>query len=127
MPLTSAATASQEPAAQNGVEVLTRGPIHEAYASLASDPEPTKPVAKKPPAPIEEMPPAEKPEGNVTWIKGYWAWDDDRNDYLWVSGVWRAAPPGKEWVPGYWREDGDKAQWVPGFWTAAPRRAANRT
>jgi hypothetical protein len=107
---------------QKGVEVLTRGPIHEAFASLVTEPQATPLMEKKPPATIEEMPPAEKPEGNVIWIKGYWAWDDDRHDYLWVSGVWRTPPPGKEWIPGYWREEGDKAQWVPGFWTAAAAR-----
>jgi hypothetical protein len=117
---------AEDAGAQKGVEVLTRGPIHEAFASLASDPEPTKPVMKKPPAPIEEMPPTEKPDGDVIWIKGYWAWDEDRNDYLWVSGVWRTPPPGKEWVPGYWREDGDKAQWVPGFWTAAGKESGKQ-
>jgi hypothetical protein len=53
------------------------------------------------------------------WIPGYWAWDEDRHDFLWVSGVWRAPPPGKRWVAGYWREAGDGWQWVRGVWVAA--------
>lgn len=81
------------PAAPQGVEVLARGPIHEAFASLTSEAAPSKPVPRKPPAPIEELPPEEKPDGDVLWIGGYWAWDDDRNDFLWVSGTWRKAPP----------------------------------
>jgi hypothetical protein len=114
----------QEPAAEpppvpKGIEVLARGPVHEAFASLAAEPAPTKPVDKKPPAPLDEIPPAEKPEGNMIWIGGYWAWDDERTDYLWVSGIWRTSPPGKQWVAGYWREEGEQWQWVPGFWTAA--------
>ncbi|MBI3407018.1 MAG: YXWGXW repeat-containing protein [Planctomycetes bacterium] len=123
-------TRSQEPAAQNaqapnssdgavvpkGLEVQARGPIHEAFATPTSDPKPTPPLAKKPPAPVEEMPPEEKPDGDVVWIGGYWALDDDRNDFLWVSGCWRAKPQGKDWVPGYWREQGVQWQWVPGFW-----------
>lgn len=109
------------PPSPQGVEVMARGPIHEAFASLTGEPVPSRPVPKKPPAPIEELPPAEKPEGQVVWIGGYWAWDDERSDYLWVSGVWRKSPPGKQWVAGYWREDGDRWQWVPGFWTAEAR------
>jgi hypothetical protein len=111
--------ADELPPVPQGIEVLARGPVHEAFASLAGEPISTQPVTKRPPAPIEEMPPAEKPEGNVLWISGYWAWDDDRKDYLWVSGVWRTPPPGKQWIAGYWREEGESWQWVPGFWTVA--------
>jgi hypothetical protein len=113
------ASAAQLPAVPQGVEVLARGPVHEAFASPTTEPVPTKPVPKQPPKSLDEMPPAEKPEGNVLWIGGYWAWDDERNDFLWVSGTWRTPPPGKRWVAGYWREDGDKWTWVPGFWTKA--------
>src|SRR5207247_74927 len=59
-----------------------------------------------------------RPEGDVVWIGGYWAYDDDRTDFLWVSGCWRTKPDAKEWVPGYWREVGNNWQWVPGFWTS---------
>jgi hypothetical protein len=100
-----------------GVEVLTRGPVHEAFASPTTEPKATPQIAKKPPAPLEEMPPEEKPDGDVVWIGGYFGWDDDRADYLWVSGCWRVKPAGKEWVPGYWREVGANWQWVSGFWT----------
>jgi hypothetical protein len=112
-----------DPAPQKGVEVLTRGPVHEAFATPTDEPQPTTAVSKKPPAPLEEMPPEQKPEGNSIWIGGYWAWDEDRNDYLWVSGIWRTPPPNKRWVAGYWREDGDKNQWVPGFWAEAQKEA----
>jgi hypothetical protein len=112
------AQTDEPPPVPKGIEVMARGPVHEAFASLTDEPAPTKPVAKKPPKPIEEMPPAEKPEGNVIWINGYWAYDDDRKDFLWVSGLWRTAPPKKQWIAGYWREEGEQWQWVPGFWTA---------
>lgn len=107
----------EPPPVPKGIEVLARGPVHEAFASPAGEPVSTKPVDKKPPKPLDELPPAEKPEGNVVWIGGYWAWDDERKDFLWVSGVWRTPPPRKEWVAGYWREEGEQWQWVPGFWT----------
>jgi hypothetical protein len=96
---------------------MTRGPVHEAFATPAGEPKAAAVVNKKPPAALEEMPPEQRPEGDVVWIAGYWAWDEDRNDYLWVSGCWRQKPPNKEWVAGYWRESGSAGwQWVPGFW-----------
>jgi hypothetical protein len=101
--------------------VLTRGPIHEAYAAPVVTGSVTPLVVpKKPPDPIEEVPPDVKPEGqDAIWINGYWAWDDDRKDYLWVSGVWRVPPPGYTWVAGYWTEADGAWRWVPGFWAQA--------
>jgi hypothetical protein len=118
------APAGDPPPIPNGIEVLARGPIHEAFAAPTAEPIPTKPVSKKPPKPLEELPPEEKPEGQVIWIGGYWAWDDERKDYLWVSGIWRTPPPNKLWIAGYWREQGDDWQWVPGFWTEAAEEEA---
>ena len=77
-------------------------------------------VPKAPPEPIEELPPEQALEGdNVAWIPGYWAWDDERDDFLWVSGVWRALPPGRQWVPGYWAEINQTYQWTSGYWSDA--------
>jgi hypothetical protein len=105
----------------DGVQVLTRGPIHEAFAETVTfDPEQGLVVPTQPPAAIEELPPDQKPEGaNVAWIPGYWGWDDEGNDYLWVSGIWRALPPGRQWVPGYWGESGKGFQWTSGYWADA--------
>jgi len=88
-------------AAEQGVEVLTRGPVHEAFAETVTyDPEPGIVAPKAPPAAIEEVPPEHRPEGaHVAWIPGYWGWDDERNDYLWVSGIWRALPLGANGSP----------------------------
>ncbi|MGD9856940.1 MAG: hypothetical protein AB7U20_18480 [Planctomycetaceae bacterium] len=107
--------------ADAGVQILTRGPVHEAFAETVTyDPEPGIVVPKTPPAAIEELPPEHKPEGtNVAWIPGYWAWDDDSSDFLWVSGIWRALPPGRQWVSGYWTESGQRAQWTSGYWADA--------
>ena len=107
--------------AEEGVEVLTRGPVHEAFAATVTfDPEPGFVAPRTPPALIEELPPEQKPEGdNVEWIPGYWAWDDEREDFLWISGLWRALPPGREWVPGYWSASGPGAQWTSGYWADA--------
>ena len=99
------ASAADVPPPPKGIDVQARGPIHEAFASATTPAAPTNPAPKEPPKPIDEMPPAEKPEGNTMWIGGYWAWDDDKKDFLWVSGTWRVIPPGKHWVAGYWRQD----------------------
>jgi hypothetical protein len=99
-------------------QVLTQGPIHEAFAApVVYDPRVAPIIPKLPPALIEELPPDQRPEGaNVEWIPGYWAWDDERKDFLWISGVWRNIPPGRQWVPGYWHEVSGGVQWVPGSW-----------
>ena len=109
------------PDAEEGVQVLTRGPVHEAFAETVTfDPEPGIVVPKAPPAAIEEVPPEQRPEGaNVAWIPGYWGWDDERNDFLWVSGIWRDLPPGRQWVPGYWGKSGQGFQWTSGYWADA--------
>lgn len=105
----------------SGVDVLTRGPVHEAFAEpISFDPEPGIIVPKAPREIIEEVPPDHRPEGaDVTWIPGYWAWDEDRGDYIWISGIWRNLPPGRQWVPGYWRQASDGFQWTSGFWADA--------
>ncbi len=107
-----------------GAQVLTRGPVHEAFAGIVSfNPEPGVVVPKTPPGVIEEMPPEERPDGdNVTWIPGYWAWDDERSDFLWVSGTWRALPPGREWIAGYWGNTARGFQWTSGYWADAAAR-----
>ena len=64
------------------------------------------------------MPPDQKPAGqNIQWIPGYWGWDVSRNDYLWVSGIWREPPPNSQWVPGYWHQvdGGTSGSPEPGF------------
>jgi len=104
-----------------GTQVLTRGPVHEAFAGMVTfNPEPGVVVTKTPPAVIEEMPPEERPVGdNVTWIPGYWGWDDERSDFLWISGTWRALPPGRQWMAGYWGKTPQGYQWTSGYWADA--------
>jgi hypothetical protein len=99
-------------------EVLTHGPVHEAFAATVNyNPKPGLIVKKAPPAAIEERPPDQKPEGdNVAWIPGYWAWDEETSDFIWISGIWRNLPPDRQWVPGYWNPLGDEYQWVSGYW-----------
>ncbi len=101
-----------------GYETLTRGPLHEAFAEpIVSDPVPGMLVLKEPPAPINELPPEYRPDSeDAIWIAGYWGWDDEREDYVWISGVYRVPPEGHQWVPGYWNQVNEGWQWVQGFW-----------
>src|SRR5690606_11282322 len=101
-------------------EYLTRGPLHEAFAEpYTADPLPAPVVTAQLPEPIEELPPEYRPEGdNVLWIPGYWAWDEEREDFLWVSGLWRELPPNQRWVPGYWAAVDGGHRWVSGFWAS---------
>jgi WXXGXW repeat (2 copies) len=116
-----AANARQDPGDddQSGTEVLNRGPIHEAFANpITYDPTPGPVVPKEPSDPIDEQPPDQKPEGdNVQWIPGYWAWDDERTDFIWISGIWREPPPDCQWTPGYWDECDGGWRWSCGCWT----------
>lgn len=112
---------SKEDLAQKGVEVLTRGPVHEAFAEpLNVNPRPNPIIATKPPVAIEEIPPDQKPEGShIQWIPGYFGWDEASADYIWISGLWRATPPGRQWMPGHWILADGGWQWVSGYWAAA--------
>jgi len=108
-------------AADDGMEIMTRGPIHEAFADVGTDeikPEPV--INRRVPDPINEVPPDYRPEGsNVQWISGYWSWDDDQNDFIWISGIWRDIPPGRQWVAGYWLPVDGGNRYVPGYWADA--------
>jgi hypothetical protein len=112
------AAGAPAPASPGDIAVQPRGPVHEAFAQpFAPNPAPGPVVPRRPPDPIPEMPPDQKPEGNgVTWIPGYWAWDAERNNFLWVSGLWRAVPSSRKWVPGYWVSADGGYRWAPGFW-----------
>jgi len=114
----SAPADDAKPDPQNGVEAQARGAVHEAYAEPAETrPDPRPIIAKQPPEPIQEQPPDQKPAGdNIEWIPGYWGWDDETTDFTWISGFWRAPPPGREWTPGHWQEVDGGSQWVAGFW-----------
>lgn len=108
-------------AGSTGVEVQTRGPVHEAFAEpVVFNAAAGMVVPVQPPAPVHEIAPSVKPAGaHVVWLPGYWGWDDDRQDFLWISGVWRVPPPNSRWIPGYWSKAKEGFLWSPGFWVAS--------
>jgi hypothetical protein len=103
---------------QEQPEVLTSGPVHEAFAEPVNlEVQAGLVVPDEPPAQIQEVPPDERPAGSqYVWIPGYWAWDASRQGYIWVSACWRSAPPKTYWVPGYWARVPEGWEWIPGFW-----------
>ena len=109
------------------IEVLAKGPVHEGFASGAEQVSLPGPIAPKaPPEQIDELPPDQKPAGdNVVWIPGYWSWDEERRDYIWVSGFWRNQPPGRTWMPGSWRRTDGGYQWTSGFWNPIQQESTN--
>ena len=119
LPCSSRGQAVPPPPPPGGVEVLSRGPVHEAFAQVPDTTPLSMPVvATQPPNPINEVPPDQKPSGeNVQWIPGYWAWDPDQSTYVWVSGMWRVFPPGRQWVPGHWQQVAGGWQWISGLWS----------
>ncbi len=102
-------------------DVLMRGPVHEAFAAAHQGDAVASPlIDQTPPEAIEEIPPEYRPDGtDVHWIAGYWAWDESRLDFVWVSGIWREVPPGRRWVPGYWEPIESSFRWISGFWAPA--------
>jgi hypothetical protein len=65
--------------------------------------------------------PDQRPEGkNVARLPGYWQWDAESNQFVWVTGTDRNGPPGRRWVPA---QEGpaqlapdDRSSFVPGNW-----------
>ena len=106
---------------QEQPEVLSRGPVHEAFAEPVNTQQQAGLIAPdRPPPSIEEFPPEERPKGQqFVWIPGYWSWDGDRRSYIWVSACWRVAPPRMSWVPGYWSQVAGGWEWVSGYWAPA--------
>ena len=68
-----------------------------------------------PPLPVYVQPAL--PEPGYIWTPGYWAWDDDDEDYYWVPGAWVAPPRfGLLWTPGYWSWNDGVYMFRPGYW-----------
>src|SRR5205807_7176854 len=102
---------------QAGVEPQLKGPVHEAFAEAVSEPKPGPVVTKEPPKDLEELPAAQKPDGeDVQWYGGYWDFDQDRKDFLWVSGIYRKPPPRRQWTAGTWVKIDSGWQRQRGMW-----------
>ncbi len=101
-----------------GIKVADKGPIHEAFAQPGADVRGKGMTSPKaPPPPVPEEPPETKPDGeNVKWVPGYWQWDAEKQDHIWISGFWRNVPAGRDWQAGKWTEKNGQWHYAPGFW-----------
>jgi hypothetical protein len=110
-----------QPDPQDPIQIQPRGPLHEAFAQpFDVQPGPGPVVPKEPPPMIPEDPPEQRPDNpNAQWYSGYWAWDAQKGEYMWVSGTYRVAPQGRTFMPGYWQRTDDGWRWVQGFWANA--------
>jgi len=74
-------------------------------------------VRGEPPAEVRESAPRAPGPGYV-WIRGHWAWREERG-WVWVHGRWdRAERPGAIWVEGHWDRRDRGYVWVEGYWSA---------
>ena len=73
-------------------------------------------VGFAPPAlPVYEQPVC--PGEGYIWTPGYWAYDDEIDDYYWVPGTWVLAPEvGFLWTPGWWGWGGEAFIFHEGYW-----------
>lgn len=104
------------------VQVYRDGPIHEAFITPSTGNNVViQGISNTPPPEInEQIPP--KCHDSAIWIRGYWAWDVNLNDFIWVSGVWRRPPPEHFWIPGYWKQFDSSWGWIRGFWSQLPEK-----
>lgn len=98
------------------MQPFENGPIHEAFVTRIEGEIVLEALPQQPPPDINEtIPPA--PDSDVSWIHGYWTWVPSKNDFVWVSGVWRVPPPEKMWNDGSWMKLDDGWVWLHGFWS----------
>ena len=102
-----------------GVDVQTRGPVHEAFASPTTDPQPSPLVQPEPPAQLDKNA-ARGEAGRQRRLDRRLLGVGRRSSGLHVGERLLAsqAGSGREWVPGYWHERGRTraGAWVAGSW-----------
>lgn len=90
-------------------------PLHEAFVPRNRGLVPLEVIGRQPPAPIVEVPPPQE-NPQTMWIAGYWSWLNDKQDFVWVCGVWRLPPPERIWTSGYWKDVQGGWVWISGAW-----------
>src|ERR1700733_2323264 len=102
------------------IKIYEDGPVNEAYLSkIGGDNLILDAIPMQPPEPINERIPRQI-DMQAEWIPGYWAWQPELNDFVWVSGAWRRSPPGYLWISGFWKKFEEGWVWVHGFWNRVP-------
>jgi hypothetical protein len=102
--------------------VFNQLPIHEAFVTSNHENYNPKIITTSPPQDKNESIP-QKPFNEAIWIKGYWSWIEEINQFLWVCGVWRKPPLNYQWIEGSWVKNGSGWSWQEGFWSEKPRNS----
>src|SRR5262249_33053282 len=89
------------------------GPIHEAFISKVQGSFVLEAINNAPPEPIIERTPSQI-ANDAVWIPGYWHWSQNRA-FIWVTGIWRFPPAGRNWISGSWMQVDNGWVWLPGF------------
>jgi hypothetical protein len=93
--------------------------IHEAFITKISSMIALEAIEQTPPQEIQERIPRQIDPRSM-WVPGYWAWSQNINDFIWISGVWRVPPPAMGWIPGEWKLMDEGWVWLEGFWSPSP-------
>jgi hypothetical protein len=118
LPLPGGKPAPKVSSSDAPVVVLDKGPIHEGFVQPGAQVRGKGITAPKaPPLPVDENPPlATLESAGMQWISGYWAWDGQRKDFIWVCGCYRIPPPDRSWEPGRWKVANKVWTYFPGYW-----------
>ncbi len=72
-------------------------------------------VRFQPPATIPQIIPR-RPTPRAVWISGYWMWDSNLLQWIWMDGYWDLHPRASIWIPGRWIDEGGLSIWIEGRW-----------
>lgn len=98
---------------------VDQAPLHDAFLPATINNLVLEAAPAVPPTIIlEKVPPT--PDTKAIWISGYWEWFANKNDFIWVSGMWRVPPPNRFWIPGSWVPTEEGWVRVRGFWSDVP-------
>ncbi len=72
-----------------------------------------------PRAQVEETP--ARPGEDMEWHSGHYAFNESKEIYYWVHGIWEPARKGYLWFPGEWEPVGSNGErlgwrWLEGRW-----------
>ena len=111
--------------AYSQIKPYFQGPVNEAYVTaVGGDNLILSAIPMQPPEPINERIPRQT-DMQAEWIPGYWAWQPEINNFVWVAGVWRRPPPGHLWISGFWKKFDEGWVWIHGFWNQVPESNIN--